>query len=218
MPPIKTYTVHTPHLLITPTPTPLPHSLTHYISHTIPTITVHTTIPTPPHMRPGHQSVTHCDTIRLKSPLRADVTPPSQAASTQPTYHLYLNDLLIDLTIQILHRSSPYHFSRHYVSPTFTNQLLHQDRDLTTHTRQFEQPLGPDKSDHGHTYILIPNNITTTHWIMLIRHQQPHTKQLLSHNPYNNSVDLTAIESRLTLFDRNNKPVSPLRSFTIVSR
>ena len=165
--PTRTYTIHTLHLLITPTVTPLPHPLTHYTSHVISTATVHTTIPIPSHMRPGKQSFTHCDTIRLQSPPRAEVNPHTQESSPHPTHHLYLNDLLIDLIIQILYRSSPYRPSRHYVSPIFTNHLSHQDRDSITRTRQFKQLLDSDKSDHDHAYILIPHNITVTHRLVL---------------------------------------------------
>ena len=215
MPPPRIYTVHTPHLIITPTVTPLLHPLAHYTSPTIPTTTVHTTIPTPPHRRPHQQPVTHCDTMRLQLPTSAHGHTPT---TPQHHQHLYLNDLIIDLTLQILHRSSPYQSSRHYVSPSFTSQLTHQDRDTTTHTRQFEQPLGPNKNPQGHTYILIPHNITDTHWIMLARHRQQNTTHLLSHDPSSTLFDLTSIDTRLALFDRNNHPAPPLRPAPIVSQ
>ena len=210
--------MRTPHLIITSTATPLPHPLEYYTSRTTPSATVHTTIHSPQHMQPAKKNVSHCDTIRLQSPPRAMVIPLAHNASPQRTHHLYINDLLIDLTIQILHRSSPYRSSRHYVFPTFTNQLSHQDRDSTTHTRQFELPLGPDKSDHGYTYILIPDNISDTRWIMLIRHRKKHVTQLLSHDPYSTLFDITAIDTRLTLFDRNNQLASPIRPSPIISR
>ena len=218
MSPTRTYTVHTPHIIITPTVTPLPHPLAHYTSHTIPTTTVHTAIPTLPHIRPQQQPVTHCDTMRLQLPTSAHSHPPTAQQPSQQPHHLYLNDPLIDLTLQILHRSSSYQSSRHYVSPSFTNQLAHQDRDSTTHTRQFEQPLGPNKRTQGHTYILTPHNITDTHWIMLVRHMHQRTTQLLSHDPYTTLFDLTSIDTRLTLFDPNNLPATPLRPAPIVSQ
>ena len=124
---ITTYTVNTSHLLITPTATPLPYPLPHDTSPDIPTNIVHTTIHTTPLIRPGQQSVTHYDTTHLQSPTPAADQTFSTSASTSEPHHLYLNDLLIDLTIQILHRTSRYCSSHHYVSSTFTNQLTHHD-------------------------------------------------------------------------------------------
>ena len=135
MSPTRTYTVYTPHLIITSTATPLPHPITHYTSHETPNTPVHTNIPTPPHRRPHQQSVTHSDTRRFQIPSHAPINTLSHQTTPQQPHYLYLNDLLIELTIQILHRSFPYRASRHYVSPSFTNQLAHQDRDSTTHTR-----------------------------------------------------------------------------------
>lgn len=110
--------------------------------------------------------------------------------------------------------------TRHYVSPTFTNQLVHHDRDSTTHTRKFEQPLGPDKCPTGHLYILIPQNITTNHRITLLRHREIYITHILAHDRCHNLFDLTAIDNRLQLLTKttNSKhhsvPTPPNHSTT----
>ena len=63
---------------------------------TIPPAHVHMTTTTPPYMRPATGKITHADTIRLSAP-----------TATIPPVALYLNDHIIDQTLQILHQHSP---------------------------------------------------------------------------------------------------------------
>ena len=70
---------------------------------------VHTSTNTPYYMRPATQHLTHTDTMRLRS-----------SQSGLPHSDLFLNDTIINHTLQILH----HHYPVHYIPTPSFNALI----------------------------------------------------------------------------------------------
>ena len=113
--PNTTYIVHTTHLLITSSDHHLPRLLPYYTSPDIP--------PPPCILLYTHRYIQHFDNNLSPIATSRSLFIINSHHPTHHDDHLYFEDLLIDLTPQILHRTFPYPPTRHYVSFTFTNKL-----------------------------------------------------------------------------------------------
>ena len=179
----------------TPSHTPVPHPISHHgtlddmaISRyldpeTHPTY-IHKEQRTPSYTRCQIQTLRHAQTLCLQQP-----------TDTGDTTHLYLNDDIINLTLQILHQHSPYRSTRHFVPTFFTEQLQSAPDNLhRIHRRLFEQEGG---ASLNHTFLLIPVHITQLHWTLLVRHldhtldTSPPTPLTVSHDSMSHPTDIT---------------------------
>ena len=106
-----------------------------FTDSTIPPEHVHMTKTTPHYMRPATHDLTHADTIRLSAP-----------STTIPPVTLYLNDNIINQTLQILHQHSPFKDTRHVLSTSFLEVIKLPNNDDAIpryHRRILERPAGP---------------------------------------------------------------------------
>ena len=179
---------------------PNPHPITHHettntalinrlTSPDLPLTHVHTTTKAPAYMRHQTQHLYHKHTICLRAPTHGcDLT------------HLYLNDEIINQTLQILHQDSPHRASRHFLPTFFMNSITKQDTTLQRlHRRQLETPGGPHLT---HKYLLIPYNITPVHWTLLVRISDRVTgTNIVSHDSLPMPNDITTAEQHLRHYD-----------------
>ena len=80
---------------------------------------IHKSTQTPSYMRPATQHLTHTDTMRLRSS-HSGVNPSD----------LFLNDIIINHTLQILHHHSPYTTTRHYLTTPFLEVIQRPNNDI----------------------------------------------------------------------------------------
>ena len=179
---------------------PNPHPITHrgttntallnrLTSTDLPLTHVHKTTIAPAYMRHQTQHLYHKHTICLRAPtLNCDLS------------HLYLNDEIINLTLQILHQQSPHRDTRHILPTFFMNSITKHDTTLhRLHRRQLETPGGPHLT---HNYLLIPFNITPVHWTLLVRTADPVTgTTIISHDSLPMPNDITSTEQHLRHYD-----------------
>ena len=179
---------------------PNPHIITHHgttntalinslTSPDLPLKHVHKTTIAPSYMRHQTQHLYHKHTICLRAPtLSCDLL------------YLYLNDEIINHTLQILHQESPHRDSRHILPKFFMNRITQKDTTLhRLHRRQLETPGGPHLT---HNYLLIPYNITPVHWTLLVRISDHATGiTIVSHDSLPMPYDITATEQHLRHYD-----------------
>jgi len=121
---------------------------------------VHMTTTTQKYMRPASHDLTHVDTIRLSVP-----------SANLPPVAMYLNDIIINQTLQILHRHSSFSDTRHVLSTTFLEVVKRPNNDEAIprfHWHFLEAPDGPSLDS---CFLLLPINITPAHWTLLVRQQ-----------------------------------------------
>ena len=155
----------------------------------LPSSHIHTSTQTPSYMRPQTQHLTHTDTMRLRSP-QVGVHPSD----------LYLNDVIINHTLQILHHHSPYTTTRHYLPTHFYEVIQRNNAALPRYHRRFlELQDGPS---HDSSLLLILINITPTHWTMLVRTNSEGTiPNTVSHDSLPLPLDLTTTKLHLQHYD-----------------
>ena len=124
------------------------------------------------------------------------------ATDSCDTTSLYLNDQIINRTLQILHKHSPFHSSRHFLPTYFAELIQRKHTNLPRlHRRQLEHPAGASLT---HEFLLIPINITPIHWTLLVRQIHGSTSPtVLSHDPLPTPLDTTAIEQHLRHYDES---------------
>ena len=162
-----------------------------FTNSTHPSGHVHMTTTTPTYMRPATRDLIHADTIRLSAP-----------STNMPPVALYLNDIIIDQTLQILHQHSPYSDTRHVLSPSFLDVIKLPNNDDAIpryHRRLLERPHGPSLTS---CFLLLPINITPTHWTLLVRQQdKTTTAHTISHDSLPVPLDLTSTQTHLRHYD-----------------
>ena len=103
------------------------------------------------------QEFKHEHTIYLRAP-----------TAQRDTTKLYLNEQIINHTLQILHAHSPYRATRHFIPTYFSELIQYSHANLTPiYIHHLEDR---DDASLNHFYIRIPINITPTHWKILARH------------------------------------------------
>ena len=115
---------------------------------------------------------------------------------------LYLNDGIINHTLQILHHHSPYTTTRHYLQTPFLEVIQHPNNDIVL-PRYHRRFLGlQDGSSLDSSLLLIPINITPTHWTMLVRaNSEGSIPDTMSHDSLPIPLDLTTTQSHLHHYD-----------------
>ena len=115
--------------------------------------------------------------------------PP--APNLLPT-DLYLNDEIINRTLEMLYHHSPFAKSRYFLPPAFLEFIQQPDCDDALpryHRRALELQDGPSLDSE---FLLLPYHITETHWTLLVRHNGantgPHT---VSHDSLSIPMDFT---------------------------
>ena len=118
----------------------------------VPSEHVHMTTETPNYMRPASYEFTHVDTIHLSAPF---INLPPAA--------MYVNDTIINQTLQLLHQYSPFSDTRHVLSTTFLEVVKRPNNDEATprFRRRFLEALDDPNLDSS--FLLFPINITPTH-------------------------------------------------------
>ena len=146
---------------------------------------------TPKYMRPASHDLTHADTIRLSAP-----------SANLPSVEIYLNDTIINRTLHTLHQHSPFSDTRHVLSTTFLAvvKLPNNDEAIPQFHRRFLER--PDDPSLDSCFLLLPINITPTHWTLLVR-QQDVTKDstTISHDSLSIPLDLTSTQAHLRHYD-----------------
>ena len=165
-------------------------SISRFTSPVIPLTHVDTSIPPPTYMRRHTQHLYHKQTICLQVPY-----PNCDLA------HLYLNDEILNHILQILHWHSLYRTTRHFLPTFFLNMITSSTSNLyRIHQRQLESPGGPRL---GHTYLLIPFNITPVYWTLVVyRADTVHGATTVSHDSLPMSVDITAAEQYMRHYNK----------------
>ena len=188
---------HSQHLTAQP---PTPQSIVHrgtsnnalinrFTSPDLPLTHLHTTTTAPAYMRHQTQRLYHRHNIRLRAPSpKCDLT------------RLYLNDEILNHTLQIFHRHSPHSATRHFLPTFFLNMITQSTTNLHRfHRRQPETPGGPHLS---HNYLLIPFNISPVHWTLLVRRtDHVHGTTIVSHDSLPIPFDITVAEQHLRHYD-----------------
>ena len=184
-------TIPHPHI-----PHPIRHADTHntallqtYLSTTTRMSHIHQSIVPPPYLHRTMQELKHEHTICLRAPTASCDTPS-----------LYLNDQIINHTLQILHKHSPFHSSRHFL-PTYFSELIQRPHTNLhrLHRRQLEHAAGASLT---HEYLLIPLNIIPIHWTLLVRHiNGDSAPSVIYHDSLPILLDTTAIEQHLRQYD-----------------
>ena len=91
-----------------------------FIDPSLPPSHMHTLTHTPFYMRPSAQHLIHKDTTRLRS----------HHSSLHPS-DLFLNDIIINHTLQILHHHSSYTTTRHFLTTPFLKVIQNLNNDTT---------------------------------------------------------------------------------------
>ena len=162
-----------------------------FTNSSLPSGHVHMTTTTPTYMRPISHDLTHADTIRLSAP-----------STNLPSVAMYLNDNIINQTLQILHTHSPLSDTHHVLATTFLEVVKRPNNDEAIprfHRRLLEAPDGPSLDSY---FLLLPINITPTHWTLLVR-QQDVTKDstTISHDSLPIPIDLISTQAQLRHYD-----------------
>ena len=176
---------HLTHPIRPPTPTLFNRDRA-FLDPSLPNTHIYKKTTTPAYMRPAIQYLTHEDTIRLRAP-DSHVNP----------LDLYLNDNIINQTLQILHHRSPFTDTRSFLSPNLFKVVKRPNNDTAIprfHQRNLETLDGPSLDS---SYFLIPINITPNHWIFLVRTQDS-TKgaATISHDSLLYPLDLTSAQAQ----------------------
>ena len=160
-----------------------------FTSPNLPLTYLHTTTTAPNYIRYQKQRLYHRHTICLRVPSpKFDLT------------RLYLNNEILNHTLQILHRHSPHSVTRHFFSTFFLNIITQSTTNLHRfHRRQLETLGGPHLT---HNYLLIPFNITPVHWTLLVhRTYRVHGATTVSHDSLPMPCDITVAEQHLRHYD-----------------
>lgn len=170
----------------------IPDDARSFIDPTLAPTHIYRSTPTPKYIHHQLNLLRHSDTIRLQ-------TPASHIAPTT----LYLNDKVINRTLEILYHHSPYADTRHFLPSTFLENISRPDNDTAIpryHRRAFTLQDGPSFTSE---FLLVPLHITPTHWTLLVRHnvedKRPHT---VSHDSLSMPLDFTDTVTHLTYHDR----------------
>ena len=149
---------------------------------------IHTSTQTPSYMRPQTQHLTHTDTMRLRSP----------QFGVHPLDLFLKNDVIINHTLQILHHHSPYTTTRHYLPTPFLEVIQRPNNDIAL-PRFYQRFLGlQDGPSLDNSLLLIPINITPTHWTLLVRATGESTIPItMSYNSVPIPLDLTTTQAHL---------------------
>jgi len=154
---------------------------------------VYMTTTTPKNMRPATHDLTHANTIRLSAP-----------SANLSSVAMYLNDITINQTLQILHQHSPFSDTRHVLSTSFIKvvKLPNNDDAIPRYHRSLLER--PDSPSLDSCFLLLPINITPTHWTLLVRQQDVTTDSTtIFHDSLPIPLDLTSTQPT---FDTTTPP------------
>ena len=138
-------------------------------------------------MRPASHKLTRADTIYLSAP-----------SANLPPVAMYLNDTIINQTLQILHQHSPFSSTRHVISAIFLEVLKRPNNDeaIPRFHRRFLEVLDGPSLDRS--FLLLPINITPTHWTLLARQQDVNkSSTTIFHDSLPLPLDITSTQSHI---------------------